>query len=177
MALFNVFSDPALRARQDVLDGQWNSARAVFGTCDSTPDSAFSEFTTDYNNWKSFYNSGSDWSTDSANATNTWQAQLKSWTDKFAQWGCTGNFTLTPGSVGADDAPEPDYIPKIKKPPPDQPRLLSRIGQQVKDGAQSFWSTLTTIGWVAVGLAILLGLGLIYLLTHVRVSTPQGSLG
>lgn len=179
MALFNFFSDPALKARQDQLDADWNSAWAVVQTCDGVPASTFSGFSTDRANWKTFYDSGSDWSSDSYNATNEWQARLKTYTDQFKQWGCTGSFALTPGTVGADDpTPENNGVPGIKAPPPDQQSFFSQAKDAIGNAEQGLWSSITTVGWVILGVVVLLIFGLVYVLTHVKVSSPQyGSIG
>ncbi len=177
--LFNFFSDPALRTRQDQLDADWNSAWAVVQTCDAVPASSFSGFATDRANWKQFYDSGSDWSSDSYNATNEWQSRLKGWTDQFRQWGCTGSFSLSPGTVGADDpTPEENGIPGIKNPPPDKTGLLTKAKDAIGNAANGLWSDVTTIGWVILGVMVLLIMGTVYLLTHVKVASPQyGSIG
>ena len=177
--LFNFFSDPALRARQDQLDADWNSAWAVVQTCDAVPASSFSGFATDRSNWKQFYDSGSDWSSDSYNATNEWQNRLKTWTDQFRQWGCTGSFALTPGTVGADDpTPEENGIPGVKDAPPDKQSIVEQAKDAIGNAGQGLWSNITTIGWVILGVVVLIVFGLIYTLTHVKASAPGvGSIG
>jgi hypothetical protein len=179
MALFNFFSDPALKARQDQLDADWNSAWAVVQTCDNVPASSFSGFSTDRINWKQFYDSGSDWSSDSNNATNEWQARLKTWTDQFRQWGCTGNFSLTPGTVGADDpTPENNGIPAVKTPPPDTKSILEQAKDAVGKAGQGLWSDISFIGYAILATVLLVVFGLIYVLTHAKVSAPGvGSIG
>ena len=172
------FTDPALKARQDQLDADWNSAWAVVQTCDGVPASSFSGFATDRNNWKVFYGSGTDWSSDAFNATNEWQTRLKTWTDQFNQWGCTGNFSLTPGTVGADDPmPENNGVPAIKTAPPDKPSVWQEAKEAIGEAGNGLWSDITTIGWVILGVVVLIILGLVYVLPRVKLSTPQGSLG
>lgn len=177
--LFNFFSDPALRTRQDQLDADWNSAWAVVQTCDGVPASSFSGFTTDRANWKQFYDSGSDWSSDSYNATNEWQNRLKGWTDQFNQWGCTGNFTLTPGTVGADDpTPEENGVPGVKTAPPDKESIVEQAKDAIGSAGKGLWSDISTVGYIILGVVLLLIFGLIYVLTHVKASAPGvGSIG
>ncbi len=166
---FNLFSDPKLRTRQDQLNAQWNSLLSVYQTCDNTPDSAFSEFITDLKAWRTFYDSESDWSSSSANATNEWQAKALDWTSRLSEWGCTGN---QDGEYGT-----PNGIPGVKEPPPDSTSILDDAKAVVSGGADSFFGSLATVGWVATGLAILIVIGIVYLLTHVSASTPYGSVG
>jgi len=174
MPLFNIFSDPKLRARQDQLNAQWISLWAAWQNCDNTPDSAFPEFVSDRNAWNEFYDSGSDWTADSNNATNVWQAKAKEWADKLGSWGCSGNFDVT-------DVSSPSGIPGVKEPPPDEQSALSKAGDAISKVGGGFlgglWSSIKTVGWVAVGLVVLV-LGLVvYLLTHAKVKTAEGSLG
>jgi|SRR5882672_2669530 len=164
----NLWSDPQTRARQDQLNAQWNALWGVWQNCDNTPDSAFAEFATDLKAWREFYNSASDFSAASINATNSWQQKAKDWSDKLTGWGCTGN-------QSSDDLPS--GIPGVKAPPPDEQSLLSKATSGVGNSVSSFLSTLTTIGWVAVGIVVFLVLGIIYTLTHVKVSSPTGSIG
>lgn len=164
MSLFNVFSDSKLRARQDTLDAQWNALRATFNTCNNTPDAAFPEFSTDYKNWSAFYASESDWSADSNNATNVWQATAKDWADKMGMWGCTGNFdsVIQQGPSG---------IPGVKVPPPDQAGFISDISSGVKNTVSDFWNSLTTMGWVLAGVVVIMVIGLVYMVVHVNPAT------
>lgn len=173
-----IFTDPALKARQDVLAAQWNSLRAAFSVCDNTPDSSFSEFQTDYTNWTTFYNSGTDWSSDANNATNTWQTTAKSWADRLNQWGCNGTATLSPGSVGSDQPDPTGGIPGIKTAPPDTTSLLEQAKNAIGNAGNGLWSDITTIGWAILGVLVLIVFGLIYVLTHVKISLPAyGSIG
>lgn len=164
----NIISDPKLRTRQDQLDAQWSSLWAVYQGCDNTPDSSFSNFATDLRNWRVFYNGGSDWSSSSENATNEWQSKAQEWSNKLNTWGCTGN-------QSADDLP--NGLPTVKDPPPDVKSILENAKDAISHETDSFFSTLATMGWVAVGLAVLVVLAIVYLLTHAKVSTPQASIG
>lgn len=166
----NIFSDPKLRARQDQLAAQWNSLWAAYQQCDQTPDSSFAEFATDRRLWQEFYDSGSDWSSNSQNATNEWQAKAKEWADKLSGWGCMGN----------DSNPDLGYsgIPGVKDPPPDDPGVLADLATAASAPVNGLFDTLKTIGWVTVGIiVIILGLA-VYALTHVKASNPMyGSIG
>ena len=170
MSLFpDLFVDPSLRARQDQLNAQWNAMRASFSMCQNTPDASFAEFVTDYNAWKAFYDSESDWSSDSFNATNVWQTKAVQWSNNFNAWGCTGN---------ADDAPPtaPSGIPDVAPAPADEQGVVGKaaasFGDTVKNALAGVWNTWKVVGWVAVGFAVLLLGGIIYLFTHTNVSTP-----
>ena len=166
----NLFSDPVLRTRQDQLNAQWNSLRASYTLCQNTPDASFAEWATDYAAWQEFYNSESDWSTNSFNATNEWQAKAADWASKFASWGCTGNDPDYEAGV-------PSGIPGVKPPPADQQSLIDKAGQIVSDDVGGVTSTIKTIGWIAVGVLVLIIVGLIYLIPRTKVSTPSGGIG
>jgi hypothetical protein len=175
MAL-NIFSDPKLRTRQDQLDGQWYSLLQVVQFCDNVPDSSFSNFTSDLRAWQAFYESGSDWSSSSENATNDWQAKALEWSKQLNAWGCTGNIS------GSDSTQS--GIPGVKTPPPDQGDFLDKAVDAAKGLADkatgpldAIWNRIATVGWVALGLIVLI-LGLaVYSLTHVKANTPYGSVG
>lgn len=174
----NFFSDPALRARQDVLDAQWNSLRAAYSVCDNTPDSSFSEFTTDYNSWKRFYDSESDWSSNSNNATNVWQTTAKSWSDRLTSWGCSGTATLSVGSVGSDTPDPTQGIPGIKAAPPDTTNFLTQAKDAIGSAGQGLWSDISTVGYLILAVVVLIVFGLVYILTHAKLSGPGiGSVG
>lgn len=173
-----IFTDPQLKARQDVLAAQWNSLKAAYSVCDNTPDSSFSEFTTDYNNWTTFYKSGTDWSSDANNATNVWQATAKSWSDRLNQWGCNGTAALSPGSVGSDQPDPTGGIPGIKTPPPDTKSIIQQAKDALGNASQGLWSDISFIGYMILGVVVLIVFGLIYVLTHVKASAPGvGSIG
>lgn len=161
-----------------MLDSQWNSLKAAYSVCDNTPDSSFSEFTTDFNNWKTFYKSGTDWSSDANNATNIWQNTAKSWSDRLNQWGCTGTATLSPGSVGADQPDPTGGIPGIKTAPPDTQSIWQQAKTAIGEAGSGLWSEISFVGWAILGVVVLLVFGLVYILTHTKVSVPGvGSIG
>ena len=167
--MLNLFSDPKLRARQDILDGQWNSLWSAWNSCDQTPDSLFPSFATDRNNWKTFYNSEADWTANSFNATNEWQAKAQSWSEQLTAWGCNGNTEVDYDSASG--------IAGVKAPPVDEVSVVSSAIDKVGNLGGGLFDTFKTMGWVAVFLVVGLGIGLIYLLTHIKASTPQGSVG
>jgi hypothetical protein len=177
MSLFpDLFVDPSLRARQDQLNATWNGLRASYGVCQNTPDASFAEFTTDYNAWQAFYASESDWTTDSFNATNSWQQKAVQWANNFKAWGCTGSDPENSGN----DTPV-NGLPIVKDAPPDEKgsvgQAASSIGDAIKNGLAGVWNTIETVGWVVVGLIVLILGGIVYLLTHTNVSTPTASIG
>jgi hypothetical protein len=177
MSLFpDLFVDPSLRARQDQLNATWNGLRASYGVCQNTPDASFAEFTTDYNAWQAFYASESDWTTDSFNATNSWQQKAVQWANNFKAWGCTGS-----DPTNSDVTTPTNGIPGVSAPPADEQGVIGKaatsLNDSVKNALAGFWNTLTTIGWVAVGLIILILGGIIYLFTHTNVTTPTASIG
>lgn len=162
MALFNVFSDPALKARQDILDAQWNSLWSIYQGCDNAPNNTFSEFVTERTAWKEFYDSGSDWSASSKAATDQWQSKAQEWASQFTSWGCNGNL----GSVNGVSIPaDVNSIPTVKDPPPDGPSFIDTALQTFQKTESSILSPFATIGWVAVGLAVLIILALVWSLT------------
>ncbi len=167
MALFNIFSDPALKARQDQLDGQWNSLQALYSSCNNTPDASFAEFATDFRLWKEFYNSGSDWSADSKRATDEWQTKAQEWSRKLASWGCTGNTQ----DANGDPIPQSGDagIPTVKDNPPDQPGLLDSLNPLPK---LESWAE--TVGWVVVGLVVLAILAVVWISTKGHAKGPGG---
>lgn len=116
MAWLNLVSDPALRARQEQLNADWYALNQTIDSCALTASSApaFSQFYADYDSWKSFFESGSDWSSDSKRATDSWQTKLQEYT-KLARTYCQE-------ASGA----EPAYIPGVKDPPPDEKNLIDK---------------------------------------------------
>lgn len=147
----NVFSDPKLRARQDQLDAQWNSLWATWNACNDTPDSAFPEFATDRRLWKDFYDSETDWSASAKTATDEWQVKAASWASKLSGW-CGG------GSSSG--------IPTIGAAPPDDVTLVDRVLEAPKQAI----NLVATLSYVAVGFAVLVVLGIIYISTKGKVS-------
>lgn len=164
MALFNIFSDPELKARQDQLDGQWAATNAMFQTCDNTPSQAFPEFTRDLAAWRQFYDSGSDWSADSKHATDEWQTKLKDWVQRLKDYGCQGSV----GSIGGEDitANGDQGYAGVKDNPPDKPPLF----QSLLDGIQSTENTLLApLGKLGIGVSVVVVILLIivaYVLTR-----------
>jgi hypothetical protein len=176
MSLFpDLFVDPSLRARQDQLNATWNGLRASYTICQNTPDASFAEFTTDYNGWQAFYASESDWTTDSFNATNSWQQKAVQWSNNFTAWGCTGN------DPDNSDSSTPSGIPGVTAPPADEQGALASAAAALEAPAtsalSSIWSTISTIGWVAVGLAVLIVFALVYTITHAKIATPTATIG
>jgi len=164
----NIFSDTKLRARQGQLDGQWKALRAAFGACNNTPDSSFVEFTNDFENWSAFYDSESDWSSGSKSATDEWQTKAQDWSRRLTSWGCNGNWdSLNVVSATGDTS---NGIPSIKDPPPDDPGIVDSVLGVVHKVADPVANTAATIGWVAVGLIILIIAAIVWTVTHGQVS-------
>lgn len=167
MALFNIFSDPALKARQDVLDAQWSSLNALFNTCDAMPSQSWVEFVNDLKSWRIFYDSGSDWSSSSEKATNEYQVKAQEWSQRLDAAGCRGSV----GSVGGDDIPgSVSGIPGVKDPPPLTPGLLDEAASAFEKGTDALSSPFKTLGWVAVGIVVLIVVGLVVITTKGHAS-------
>ena len=162
MALFGILVDSALKARQDQLDAQWSSVSALYSGCDQTPDSAFAEFATDLSAWRAFYASGSDWSADSKTATDEWQTKLQDWTNRLTGWGCYG--TAGPDELAAGSG----AIPTVKDPPPDAPGIVDSVLATLKKTENAALSPFSTIGWVAVGIVVLVVLAIVWITTKGR---------
>lgn len=117
MSFLNIFSDPELRARQDVLDGQWNGLWGTYNaTCSNGLGNAFPEFATDYNAWKAFYSSESDYTTASKHTTDEWQSKAQEWSKRLKDYGCGDS------SLGNDLG-----IPGVKDNPADQKGSLDEL--------------------------------------------------
>jgi hypothetical protein len=160
----DIFVDPKLRARQNQLDAQWKALRSSFQTCDATPDSSFAEFTTDFDNWSAFYATESDWSAGSKSATDEWQTKAQDWSNRLRSWGCTGSFDgFNVVSALGDTS---SGIPTVKDPPPDDPGLLDSVLSGVHKVTDPVTSTAATIGWVAVGLLILIIGSIVWIVTR-----------
>ncbi len=157
MALFNVISDPALKARQDELDAQWSSLSALYSGCDQTPDNAFAEFSTDLRLWREFYASGSDWSASSKTATDTWQTKAQDWSRRLQGWGCYG----TAGSDQLDAGS--GAIPTVKDPPPDAPGLLDNL--KALDPLPEIEKWAEGVGLIVVGVVVLVIIAIVYITT------------
>lgn len=105
--MFNIFSDPELRARQDILDAQWNGLWGTYNaTCTNGLGNAFPEFATDYNGWKDFYGSESDYTTASKHTTDEWQSKAQEWSKRLADYGCGDKSYGDLGIPGVKDNPE-----------------------------------------------------------------------
>jgi hypothetical protein len=160
----NIFSDPALKARQDVLHAQWTSIHKLSLSCEGLTTESWHQLETDWLNWKEFYESGSDWSSSSEKATNEWQVKAQEWTARLNSAGCRGS------TVG-DDIVTPDTgIPGVKDPPPLTPDFLDEVTDgftQITDAATSPFKTL---GWVATGIVVLIIVGLVIVLTKGKAS-------
>lgn len=130
----NFFSDPELRARQDVLNGQWNSLWGTYNaTCSNGLGNAFPEFATDYNNWQEFYDSGSDWTGASKHATDEWQTKAQEWAKRLKDYGC--------GDTQYKDL----GIPGVKDIPPDKPGFLDNLLDAGKTGAYAWVFTVVLV--------------------------------
>lgn len=148
-----LFSDPALRARQDQLNAQWNSLKAAYQACD-TPSAAFPEFATDYRLWGEFYESGSDFLDSSKRATDSWQRKAQEWQNRMSAWNC--------GESGYSDG----GLPGVKDPPPDEPDFLDKLA----DKAQDPFRFLRNVAWAGVALVFVIILGIIWLVSKKSVS-------
>ena len=168
MSFFNdLFVNSDLKARTDQLNSQWNALSGQSYACHWGGGTQV-QFDGDYQAWFTYYNSG-----DYEDAeTNSWQSKAQEWSRNFAAFGCG-----TPSDIGATSS----GIPTISDPlPNEQPALAkaaSGIGDSLKNAFAGLWNTLETIGWVAVGLVVLILGGIVYLFTHTNISTPQGSIG
>jgi hypothetical protein len=143
---FNLLSDPELAARQSQLNSQWYALNQTLDECSLTASSApfFSQFYADYDQWKDFFASGSDWSSGSKHATDDWQTKLKDYTQKVNAY--CGQSSADAGGAA--------YIPGIKDNPPDAPGLLDELKGDVAAPFNWISDTATKIGIVA---AVVLG--------------------
>jgi hypothetical protein len=180
MALFNVFSDPVLRARQDQLDAQWSSLNALQNQCGDVPDTAWVEFVNDLRKWRTFYESESDWSADSNNATNSWQAKAQEWANRLSTYGCAGGLGSVGGITIQTDVGDLG-IPGVKDAPANESSWLGKAGDLAKSAVTGVYDDVTgAISWTSyaiIGLIILVVLALGYVLTHAKIKTAEGSLG
>jgi hypothetical protein len=158
----NIFSDPALRARQDQLDAQWNSLWASYQQCDNTPSAAFPEFSTDLRLWREFYASGSDWSSDSKHETDIWQGKAQEWAGKLAGW-C---------AMGADSG-----IPTVKDAPPDSPGVLDRVLDPFKKTEADIFSFFKGTGIAIFVLILIVIFALVFVLTKGKANAFGVKLG
>lgn len=146
----NFFSDPELRARQDILNAQWGSLWGTYNaTCNNGLGNAFPEFATDYNNWNDFYASESDWSSASKHATDEWQTKAQEWAKRLSNYGC--------GDKQYSDL----GIPGVKDNPEDRPGVID----QVIGAEKSYVAGVGVIAIVLIGAA----LAAIYFLSKSKV--------
>lgn len=138
---FNLFSDPELAQRQASLNSQWYALYQTTENCQMTAASQpwLSQFAADYYQWQQFFESGSDWSSDSKHATDAWQSKLQEHAKQAA------NFC---GQSQRDDSGGNAYIPGVKDPPPDR---ASDLWGKVKETVSA------PFNWVE-GLATKLGI-------------------
>ena len=130
----NFFSDPELRARQDTLNGQWNSLWGTYNsTCSNGLGNAFPEFATDYRNWQEFYDSGSDWSGASKHATDEYQTKAQEWTKRLRDYGCGDSQYSDLG------------IPGVKDIPPDKPGFIDKLSDAAQTGAYAWVFTVVLV--------------------------------
>lgn len=173
--MFNVFSDPALRARQAQLDGQWSSLNGLINTCDGFPTQAWVEFRNDLTNWREFFSSESDWSQSSEKATNGWQIKAQEWASRVGASGCSG----TVGSMGGVDVPSvgDSGIPGVKDPPPLSETLLDEVTGAFEKGTDALQAPFKTLGWVAIGIIAAVLITIIWVTTKGRASGYGVSVG
>lgn len=142
----NFFSDPELRARQDVLNAQWNSLWGTYqATCSNGLGNAFPEFATNYSDWKEFYDSGSDWSGASKHSTDEWQTKAQEWASRLKDYGC------------GDSQYSDRGIPGVKDNPEDQPGLIDKLAGAAKTGAYAWVFTIVLILAAVVFVIYLIG--------------------
>lgn len=155
----NIFSDPVLRTRQDQLNSQWISLNASVNTCkvDESSSSIWLEFVADFKGWQEFYDSGSDWSMDSKHATDEWQTKASDWSGRLGEiCGGVSGIQLA-GDTG---------IPTVKANPADDKPFWSPL----TDTINTIHSDASTIGWVAIGVIVLVVLVIGYVLTKGHAS-------
>src|SRR5260221_10488487 len=136
------FVDEKLRARQDQLDAQWQALYNL--RCESLPTSASVEFDTDFNNWRVFYDSESDWSSGSKSATDEWQTKAKEWATRLATYGCGGSVQIN--NIDVISATGDKGIPSIKNNPADDPSLLDTLAHVRDVATKPFTDAASTVG-------------------------------
>jgi hypothetical protein len=167
----NIFQDPVLVQRQAELNATWLSLNNVKTGCNGLPDSAWLEFVNDYKGWQEFFDSGSDWSSDSKKATDGWQIKAQDWSKRLSSYGCAGSLGVvtTTDGFGNPTGRETVYaggdqgIPGVKDPPPDQQGITDKIG-----------GAIATAGWVAAGLVALIIIGIFYVATRPTLHSAIG---
>jgi hypothetical protein len=161
--MFNIFSDSELRARQDVLDGQWNGLWGTYNaTCTNGLGNAFPAFATDYNNWKTFYSSESDYTTASKHTTDQWQSKAQEWAQRLKDYGCGDS------SLGNDLG-----IPGVKDNPADQEGTLDKL-EKLALAPFNYIKNLT----IGIGILVLIAvLALVYFINRRNFSLSQSGIG
>lgn len=151
----NFFSDPALRARQTQLDAQWSGLWGTYNsTCDNGLGGAFPEFASDYNGWREFYASGSDYTGASKHATDEWQTKAQEWAKRLKDYGC-GQKEF--GDLG---------LPGVKDSPPDEPGWFDRLKGAAEEAAL-FSGLGLTVTLLILGATFI---GIVYYLSKSKVS-------
>lgn len=168
MSLFNdLFVNSDLQARSDQLNSQWQALSGQSYACNWGGGTQV-QFDSDFQAWYTYYSSGD---LDDAE-TNSWQSKAQEWSINFASFGCGTDPSIGTTSSG---------IPTVKTPPANVAAPLanvaSGIGDTLKNAFSGLWNSLATIGWVAVGLVVLILGGIVYLFTHTNISTPEASIG
>jgi hypothetical protein len=161
----NLVSDPELAARQQQLNSQWFALNQTIDSCALTSSSApaFSQFYADYDSWKEFFASGSDWSGDSKHTTDLWQVKLQDYT-KLAKSYCQQ-------ASGA----EPAYIPGVKDPPADEPGFFDTGIGLAKDALAIPGELTKTIGIFAAVIVAAILVAIIWVSMHGNLSAgPSG---
>jgi hypothetical protein len=161
----DMFVDPALRTRQDLLNGQWISISASIKRCDNFPTTEWISFSNDFRNWTTFYDSESDYTSSSKHATDDWQTKLQYWSGELSRW-CSANINSDGNAV---DSSNPDYVyvPGVKDPPPD-PQGSGILDELKKDVAAPFQWAEGLVLKIGIGVAVLVVIviiGIIYALS------------
>lgn len=165
----NLFSDPVLRARQEALNAQWYALNQTIDNCALTgaSQSFFSQFYADKAAWDEFFESGSDWSSDSANATNRYQDKLREYTKGVGVY-C---------SQASPEAGGGPYVPGVSPAPADSKSLWDRAIDTPKDvlnAAESFVAKIGIIAAIVIG-AILFAI--VYVSVKGKVSAGPVAIG
>lgn len=163
----DVFVDPKLRGRQDILDGQWKALNAAFQVCDNTPDSSFAEFVNNFRDWQAFYASESDWSSGSKATTDQWQNTAQEWSRRLTSYGCNGN---QDNAAVVSSTGDGSGIPTVKDPPPDDPGVLDTALGAIHKVTDPITGTASTVAWVAVAVLVIAIGAVVYILTKGKAS-------
>lgn len=162
----NIFSDPKLRTRQDQLDAQWQALSNL--RCDNLPSSTEVEFETDEQNWRYFYDSETDWSASAKKATDEWQTKAGEWAKRFAAHGCGGGVIVDGISVISNTGD--GGIPTIKSNPEDDKTLFEEAQDAASALTKPARDAASTVGWVVVGVVVLVLVLTAYVLTRGKAS-------